>query len=462
MVAAAFAAALVLSQAGPVSATTTLPASPPDTKEDAFPASSFMQRAMAQVFKAQSSGQLTGVALRSATSGFSQPTIYINIWSTTAGKPSLPCALDETNPLTTRASLQTWGVSGWQYFPLTHPVAVAANTQYAIVVCTAVANQFMWSWENAETYAGGSAYLSSGTWMTPAGVKAFDFMAWVSTAVNRAPTLAATHPAVTFAEGTTATNTGTFSDPDGDTLALTASSGSVTAGGSGTWSWSIAAADDVNAQPVTITAGDGHGNTASVTFSLTVTNVAPTARIDSYIPALTNPRIIVPGEQITFWGGYTDPGVLDTHTASWDFGDGASGSGLSPTHAYTASGSYTVTFSVTDDDGGVGQARTTVMVQTASQALDTIASYVQGISSLNAGEKKSLIAKLNAAAASAARGDKQAANNQLNAFLNELQADVKTGKVSTTDAIRLRSAVLAIKAALGTYNRFLEWWPLGL
>jgi hypothetical protein len=69
-------------------------------------------------------------------------------------------------------------------------------------------------------------------------------------------------------------------------------------------------------------------------------------------------------------------------------------------------------------------------------------------------------AKLNAASASAARGDTNAATNQLNAFLNEVQADQNAGKISAQNAATLRDAVRAIKAALGTYNRFIEWWPL--
>jgi len=87
---------------------------------------------------------------------------------------------------------------------------------------------------------------------------------------------------------------------------------------------------------------------------------------------------------------------------------------------------------------------------------------VQKISTLNAGQKNSLTAKLNAASAAAARGDTNAANNQLNAFLNEVRADQNTGKLSAGDATTLSNAVHAVKGALGTFNRFLEWWPLGL
>ena len=115
---------------------------------------------------------------------------------------------------------------------------------------------------------------------------------------------------------------------------------------------------------------------------------------------------------------------------------------------------------MTDDDGGAGQATATVTVQTAQSALSTIAGAVNRLASLNAGQKNSLVAKLKAASASAARGDNRACNNQLNAFLNEFDADVKTSKVPALQASTITGAVYAVKGSLGSYNRFLEWWPL--
>lgn len=155
--------------------------------------------------------------------------------------------------------------------------------------------------------------------------------------------------------------------------------------------------------------------------------------------------------------GLLRPGTLDTHTASWNFGDGATSSGFSAVHSYNAAGTYTVTFTVTDDDNGVGQATATVTVQTPQQALTSIAGYVQNLKSLNNGQKNSLTAKLDAAGASIARGNTTAATNQLNAFLNELQTDLNAGRISTDDMTALRGAVNNVQAALGTYNRFLSW-----
>jgi PKD repeat protein len=47
---------------------------------------------------------------------------------------------------------------------------------------------------------------------------------------------------------------------------------------------------------------------------------------------------------------------------TWDFGDGANGTGATPTHAYAASGVYTVRLTVSDGKGGSAAATTAVTV----------------------------------------------------------------------------------------------------
>lgn len=223
--------------------------------------------------------------------------------------------------------------------------------------------------------------------------------------------------------------------------------------------------DDDGTYVVTFQATDDGGISGSDSMTIIGTNVPPTAHV-----SVGQSLVIVPLQSVTFGGSFTDPGALDTHRVTWNFGDASSStSNLGPggsanfvaSHAYSAAGTYTVRLTVTDDDGGAGQATATVTVQTAQSALSTIAGAVNGLASLNAGQKNSLVAKLKAASASAARGDNRACNNQLNAFLNELQAYVNTGKISAADAATLRGAVHAVKGSIGTYNRFLEWWPLG-
>jgi chitodextrinase len=299
------------------------------------------------------------------------------------------------------------------------------------------------------------------------------------TVTGVAPT--ATISSATFAAavtGASPTTLSTASSPEGTKVTLngSASSPSLADNTAGfTYSWNVTkngnafgggtgptvsfTPDDEGIFVATLQATDDGGLTGTSSVTITGANVAPTAQITRVAWQL--PQFLVANESVSFTGALSDPGTLDTHTETWSFGDGAKASGLSASHSYTAAGTYIVTLTVADDDGGVGTASTKVTVESLQLALSTISGQVQGIKTLNAGQKNSLIVKLNAAGDSAARGNTTASNNQLNAFLNELQADLSTGKVLSGDATTLRSEVHAVQAALGTYNRFLEWWPLG-
>ncbi len=82
------------------------------------------------------------------------------------------------------------------------------------------------------------------------------------------------------------------------------------------------------------------------------------------ITAPSEPLVV--GTTITASASFTDSGILDTHTAVWDWGDettsagtitqGAGSGSVTNSHAYTVSGVYTITLTVTDDDGGIGSA----------------------------------------------------------------------------------------------------------
>jgi PKD repeat protein len=96
----------------------------------------------------------------------------------------------------------------------------------------------------------------------------------------------------------------------------------------------------------------------------------------------------------TFTGGFTDPGWVDTHTATWDFGDGTvqtgavteehnqpDATGVSVIeHVYSQPGTYTITLTVQDKDGGIGQATVTVTVLSAENVVDLLDGYIQGLS----------------------------------------------------------------------------------
>ena len=178
--------------------------------------------------------------------------------------------------------------------------------------------------------------------------------------VNQPQTIGVHHGQVTVDEGQTAINNGTYSDPDGDAVTLGASVGGVTGNSDGTWSWSFYATDGpAQTQTVTITATDGINDPVTVTFELIVNNVAPAVGL---IAAPVDPVRVNTLLEVS--AGFTDPGILDTHTAVWDWGDGSTcdgtvsgenGSGtVTGSHTYTAAGIYTVTLTVTDKDGDTG------------------------------------------------------------------------------------------------------------
>lgn len=82
-------------------------------------------------------------------------------------------------------------------------------------------------------------------------------------------------------------------------------------------------------------------------------NVAP---VVGTINVSTNPLLIA--TELSTSATYTDPGDTGTHTAIWDWGDGATSNGtvnestglVTGAHLYASAGVYTVTLAVTDDE----------------------------------------------------------------------------------------------------------------
>ncbi|UCG68590.1 MAG: PKD domain-containing protein, partial [Thermoplasmata archaeon] len=60
------------------------------------------------------------------------------------------------------------------------------------------------------------------------------------------------------------------------------------------------------------------------------------------------------GAPINFTGNQIDPDTSDSFTYYWDFGDGSSSTQQNPSHIYMDHGTYTVTFIITDNCGGIG------------------------------------------------------------------------------------------------------------
>lgn len=101
----------------------------------------------------------------------------------------------------------------------------------------------------------------------------------------------------------------------------------------------------------TFKANDGivDSNIATVTITVNAVNDAPVADAGENQSASE-------GSTVSVSGSITDPDTGETHTISWNFGDGtpATTGTLTPTHVYADSGTYTVTLTITDSSGVTG------------------------------------------------------------------------------------------------------------
>ena len=106
--------------------------------------------------------------------------------------------------------------------------------------------------------------------------------------------------------------------------------------------------DDWQGQ-ITLRTTDDEGLTAIDTAEIIINNIAPSAE------AGANQEVFA-GDVVQFNASFTDPGWLDTHTIKWDMGDETilTDYQLNPSYVYYNQGTYLVTLTVTDDDGGVG------------------------------------------------------------------------------------------------------------
>lgn len=105
--------------------------------------------------------------------------------------------------------------------------------------------------------------------------------------------------------------------------------------------------------PVVLTVTDNAGATGTVTKSVTTrVNQVPQASFTSTTTDLTASFNAAAS---------TDPdGTIASY--AWTFGDGTTGTGVSPQHVYAAAGTYPVTLTVTDNEAGVGSTSNDVTV----------------------------------------------------------------------------------------------------
>jgi len=169
---------------------------------------------------------------------------------------------------------------------------------------------------------------------------------------NQSPTAAFT----SSCSNLTCTFTNSSSDPDGSIASNSWDFGDGTTSTVASPSHSYAAGGTYN---ITLTVTDNQQATNSVVHSVTVSqaNQSPTAAFTSSCTNLT----------CTFTNGSSDPdGSIASN--SWNFGDGTTSTVASPSHSYTAAGSYNVTLTVTDNQGATNSVVHSVTVSQANQS----------------------------------------------------------------------------------------------
>ena len=170
----------------------------------------------------------------------------------------------------------------------------------------------------------------------------------------------------------TANAGGPYSGNEGSAIAMSGATATDPDGDSLTYTWSVddttrCSFDDASALIPNLTCSDNGNYTATLSVSdgvnpavtseasVTVNDVAPTLGAISMDADLVSVNFA-----ITARATFTDPGALDTHTATWIWGDGTSagtvtesaGSGsVSDSHIYSVAGVYAIDLTVTDKDG---------------------------------------------------------------------------------------------------------------
>lgn len=167
---------------------------------------------------------------------------------------------------------------------------------------------------------------------------------------------------------------GLYSAIEGGTIELDATGSSDPDGGTLTFEWDLDGDGEFNdatgARPVFSAESLDGPDTVEISLRVTddgnlshtdsgtinISNVAPTV---GAITAPVDPTAV--NTVINVSANFTDPGVLDTHMAEWDWGDFSTSAGtvtetngsgtVTGSHAYSDAGVYIVTLTVTDDDG---------------------------------------------------------------------------------------------------------------
>jgi PKD repeat protein len=172
---------------------------------------------------------------------------------------------------------------------------------------------------------------------------ATDTVAVTKTVRNQSPVAIFTESAENmYVDDTITFNAAESYDPDGTVVAYSWDFGDGTTASGITVFHAYA---DNSSYIVTLTVTDNNGATCSANATKTVMNRQPVALFTETTETVNT------DETISFDASesYDSDGIIVSY--SWDFGDGTTATGVSVQHAYSQNGTYTVTLTVTDDDG---------------------------------------------------------------------------------------------------------------
>ncbi|PYO39628.1 MAG: hypothetical protein DMD29_08270 [Gemmatimonadetes bacterium] len=237
---------------------------------------------------------------------------------------------------------------------------------------------YAWAFGDGATAAGATpshTYADNGSYTVTLTVTAVDggltnSATALATIANVAPTVnpfagAALH------EGETYTADGSFTDPGADTWTATVDYGD----GSGPQPLALTGmrfslshvfpAGRPGPFTVTVTVRDDDAGVGSAVATVTVqVNRAPIANAG---PAASG----VEGATVAFDGTHSSDPDGDALSYTWDFGDGSSGTGPTPTHRYADNGSYTVKLTVSDGSLS-GEATTRAVITNVAPSVGPI------------------------------------------------------------------------------------------
>ena len=229
---------------------------------------------------------------------------------------------------------------------------------------------YAWNFGDGDTGTGATAahtYLADGTYTITLTVTDDDGR---TATTSQSITIDANEPPVTSFSEVVTDNNAAFdatasTDPDGVIVDYAWDFGDTNTGTGATPNHTYAANGTYT---VTLTVTDDDGRTDSESHSVVIA-AYPTAAFTTNIDNL----------DVAFDGSIsTDPdGVIVDY--AWDFGDANTGTGATPNHTYAADGTYTVTLTVTDDDGLTTSTSQTITVAANVPPVAAVTYLVTGL-----------------------------------------------------------------------------------